>query len=280
MAAFFAEYGFFRSEKGKTLSPAAKWFVVTLLAVSACVPVLAQGSNLSSAETQVPARPAGDMVGFSEAAKVSVDEDSPVARVRKDRSWEFSPFVNYGKGIGGNRSNYNFLALGVEGGKVLTPVLHAGILSGQFQYAVNIMPLWQAYTPGPHEQTFVFQGKTYVEPIGGGTYTGVSITPVIFRWNFYTHKRRVQPWFQGAGGLIYTSHKFPPDVLVPHGLPGGTSVWNFSPQGGVGIHYFMRPGRSIDFGVNAVHISSASLGDHNPGVNASIQIQVGYSFWR
>jgi hypothetical protein len=116
--------------------------------------------------------------------------------------------------------------------------------------------------------------------VGGGTYTGVSLTPVIFRWNFLTQSRRVQPWFQGAGGLIYTTHKFPPDTLVPHGTPGGTSVWNFSPQGGIGLHYFTRPKRSIDVGVNAVHISSASLGDRNPGVNASIQVQVGYTYWK
>ena len=29
-------------------------------------------------------------------------------------------------------------------------VVHAGILSGQFEAAGNIMPLWQAYTPPPH----------------------------------------------------------------------------------------------------------------------------------
>ena len=63
-------------------------------------------------------------------------------------------------------------------------------------------------------------------------------------------------------------------------LPGGTSVWNFSPQGGIGHSLLLRPRRSIDLGVNAVHISSASLGDHNPGVNASIQIQVGYTYWK
>jgi hypothetical protein len=90
----------------------------------------------------------------------------------------------------------------------------------------------------------------------------------------------VQPWFQGAGGLIYTTHKFPPDVLVVHGTPGATSVWNFSPQGGVGVHWFTSSYRSIDLGVNAVHISSASLGDKNPGVNASIQVQLGYTFWK
>jgi hypothetical protein len=117
-------------------------------------------------------------------------------------------------------------------------------------------------------------------PEGGGTYRGVSITPVIMRWNFLNQSRRFQPWIQGAGGLIYTTHKFPPDELVAHGLPGGTCVWNFSPQGGAGFHYFTRAGRSIDVGVNALHISSASLGDRNPGVNATIQVQVGYTFWK
>jgi hypothetical protein len=109
---------------------------------------------------------------------------------------------------------------------------------------------------------------------------------VILRWNFLTGSRRFQPWFQGAGGLIYTTHKFPPNLLstptvngVP-GIDGGTCVWNFAPQGGFGFHYFTRAKRSIDVGVNGVHISSASLGDRNPGVNASIQVQVGYTFWR
>jgi len=208
------------------------------------------------------------------------DTDNPVARVRNNLSWEHGPFVNWGKGIG-DRSDYEFLWAGYQLGKVMTPVIHAGILSGQFTYAGNIMPLWQAYTPAPY--TVVVDngnGTTSVVPHGGGTFYGVSVTPVILRWNFLTKSRRIQPWFQGAGGLIYTTHKFPPDYMVPHGTPGGTSVWNFSPQGGIGIHYFVRPKRSVDFGVNAVHISSASLGDKNPGVNASIQIQVNYTFWK
>jgi hypothetical protein len=199
------------------------------------------------------------------------------------RSWEYGPFANGGVGLG-NRDNFEFFSVGLEVGKVLTPVIRAGILSGQFQLAGNIMPLWQAYTPAPHNQTFFYPCPTggcyFVAPEGGGTYTGASITPVILRWNFATKSRRIQPWFQGAGGLIYTTHKFPPDQLVPHGTPGGTSVFNFSPQGGFGAHYFVRPKRSIDLGVNAVHISSASLGDRNPGVNASVQVQLGYTIWR
>lgn len=212
--------------------------------------------------------------------------DSPTAGVRTARSWEYGPFVNWGTGLG-NRDDYKFLWGGFELGKVLSPVVHAKFLSGQFQFAGNVMPLWQAYTPPPHEEEYACQEPSgqlvsCLLPTGGGTFYGVSLTPVIFRWNFATKSRRIQPWFQGAGGLIYTTHKFPPNILSnkAEGIDGGTSVWNFSPQGGGGIHYFLRNKRSIDLGVNGVHISSASLGDRNPGVNASIQVQVGYTFWR
>ena len=36
-------------------------------------------------------------------------------------------------------------------------------------------------------------------PVGGGTFHGVSLTPVILRWNFLTRSRRFQPWFQARG---------------------------------------------------------------------------------
>ena len=216
----------------------------------------------------------------------SDDLNNPVAQVRKQQGWEYSPFVNGGFGVG-NRSDYKFLSAGFELGKVMTPVVHAGIFSGQFEFAGNVMPLWQAYTPSPHQETYTCitsGGQSYScqLPTGGGTFYGVSLTPVILRWNLATRSHRIQPWFQAAGGLIYTTHKFPPNILTNKalGIDGGTSVWNFGPQGGGGIHYFYRPRRSIDLGVNGVHISSASLGDRNPGVNASIQIQVGYTFWR
>ena len=212
-------------------------------------------------------------------AQTQADPNDFAGHARQARSWEYGPFLNGGKGVG-DRANYYFLWGGYQAGKTLTPLIHAGPLSGRFEFSGNIMPLWQAYTPSTHVQTFLYQGKVYSALVGGGTFRGVSLTPVIFRWNFETASHRIQPWFQGAGGLIYTTHKFPADELIPHGTPGGTSVWNFSPQGGVGLHYFTSANRSIDVGLNAVHISSASLGDKNPGVNASIQVQLGYTFWR
>jgi hypothetical protein len=229
-------------------------------------------------------------------------ETNPVAQVRENKSWEHGPFINGGFGVG-ERSQYKFLWAGYQLGKTLTPVIHAGVFSGQFELAGNIMPLWQAYTPAAHYQQYVVDttsGQPVVcynssgQPmtgcallVGGGTFHGVSLTPVIMRWNFLTRSRRIQPWVQAAGGLIYTTHKFPPNyqsVQTINGqtvqLDGGTCVWNFTPQGGVGIHYFTGAKRSIDLGVNGVHISSASLGDRNPGVNASVQIQLGYTFWK
>jgi len=244
------------------LTPRAKLFFLTLFAIASI------SSIRSIAES-----PEGG------ATTATAATDNPVAAVRDARSWEYGPFVNWGTGVG-DRSDFKFLWAGAQVAKPLSPVVHAGIFSGQFEYGGNIMPLWLGFTPAPHIQTFLYQGQPYTDPVGGGTYVGLSLTPVIFRWNFLTHSRRFQPWFQAAGGLVYTIHKYPPDVLVPHGTPGATSVWNFSPQGGIGAHYFVRPKRSIDLGVNAVHISSASLGDHNPGVNASIQVQVGYTFWK
>jgi hypothetical protein len=218
-----------------------------------------------------------DTKPFVDPANIRFD---PVAQVRENKSWEYGPFVNYGVGIG-DRSQYKFLWGGLQLGKPISAVHRAGILTGQFELAGNIMPFWQAYTPAPHLAQYTCQGGVLCTlPTGGGTFRGVSITPVIFRWNLQTQSRRIQPWIQAAGGLIYTTHKFPPNYYSTQTIDGGTCVWNFTPQGGFGIHYFTRDRRSIDLGVNAVHISSASLGDRNPGVNASVQVQVGYTFWK
>jgi lipid A 3-O-deacylase len=195
------------------------------------------------------------------------------------RRWELGPFVNLGSGVAQNLSDY-FFAAGFQAGRNLTPIIHAGPLTGRFEFGSNIMPLWQAYTPSPYSQVVTSGGAQVTQNYGGGTFTGASITPVVFRWNFATRTPRLTPWFQAAAGVVYTSHKFPPTLEVPHGTPGGTSVFNFRSGGGFGMHYFTRPRRSVDFLLSAEHISSASLGDKNPGINASLQFQLGYTWWK
>lgn len=220
----------------------------------------------------------------AQAIKAAVVDDAPAKTMLATDPWEITAFFQGGVGTA-DRDDFEFTAAGVRLGKVITDQHLPGILRGQFEYAGELMPYWQAFTPPPQVEEVPVEnssGQTvgYTPlPFGGGTYTGFSITPIILRWNFVPY-RRFAPWIQGAGGLVYTTHKFPPDVLVPHGQPGGTSVFNFTPQFGVGFHYFVKPRRSIDFEANAVHISSASLGDKNPGVNASVQFQIGYTWWK
>ncbi len=196
--------------------------------------------------------------------------------------WEFGVFFGGGVGLS-DRSDFTFTNAGVRLGKVLTDPHGPGFLRGQFEYAGELLPYWQSFTPRPSERptkySFDGQNGSVVLPYNGGTFSGVSITPIVLRWDFQPGKHLV-PYVQAAGGLLWTNHKFPPDVIVPEGVPGGTSVWNFTPQGGFGLHYFVRDRQAIDFEASVVHISSASLGDRNPGVNASLQFQIGYSWWR
>ena len=194
-----------------------------------------------------------------------------------------------GFGVTDNRGGFSFLQAGVHAGRVLTNNYGSGIFRGNFEYAAEVFPYWESFTP-------TFPRVSCTQPAGsavvncsqpytvGGTFHGVTLTPIILRWNFARHGKLV-PWAQAAGGVLWTNHKYPAygstaANLTTNGPNGETSVWNFTPQGGIGLHYFTRPNRSIDFSANGEHISSASLGDRNPGVNASVQFTVGYSWWK
>jgi len=211
------------------------------------------------------------------------------------RTWEYGALLQGGNGLTEDRGGFHFLMAGGHLGKVLIPEMGHGRLQGNFEYAVEVFPFWQSYTPKfqkascfavPTAGTTLIAPGLYCSPLYtvGGTFTGASITPIILRWNL-THGKKFMPWVQGAGGLLWTNHKYPGFGssilnLINDGPNSDASVWNFTPQGGVGLHYFMKPQRSLDFSANAVHISSASLGDKNPGVNASVQFSVGYTWWK
>ncbi len=210
-------------------------------------------------------------------------QTGPAAAALAHDPWEYGAFFGGGVGLG-DRSSFSFTNAGVHLGKVITDPYGPGFLRGQFEYSGDFMPYWQSFTPraGLHPTTFSLpnnQTETILIPYNGGTFTGLSITPIQLRWDFVPG-RRLAPYVQGAGGLLWTNHKYPPDAVVARGVPGNTSVWNFTPQAGAGVHYFFHDRRSLDFQASVVHISSASLGDRNPGVNASLQFQVGYTWWR
>jgi hypothetical protein len=227
--------------------------------------------------------------GLPASAQATVANDAtPFHDTTGHQPLEVGVLVQGGTGLTEDRDAFKFLMAGVHAGKVLTGPIGHGALRGNFEYAVEVFPFWQSYTPK-------FQRAFCTNPVGtpeqctalytvGGTFTGASITPIILRWNL-AGTRRFSFWGQAAGGLVWTNHKYPafggPPYNVQNDGPNAdASVFNFTPQGGIGVHYFIHPRRSIDFSANGIHISSASLGDRNPGVNASVQFSLGYSWWK
>ncbi len=158
---------------------------------------------------------------------------------------EMGPFINYGNGLG-DRSSYKFLWGGVRSGQ--DPV--AGGPCRHFERPVRAQ--WEHHAAlagiyaGSAMQTFTYPGADLCAPVGGGTYHGVSITPVIFRWNFLTQLETISAMVSGRGRAdLYHPQVSARLCSCRMGRRAATSVWNFSPQGGVGIHYFMRP-QAID----------------------------------
>jgi hypothetical protein len=233
------------------------------------------------------------------AGKAGVAIGNPVQQ--EVRPFNFGVLVQGGVGVTEDRGGYRFFMVGVHAGKVLTTMRGNGRMRGNFEYAMEAYPFWQSYTPTWLRQNCVVAtvppggvGAECSTPFTiGGTFSGMTITPIILRWNF-AGTRRFAPWAQAAGGLLWTNHKYPAFGGPPINATGGfsystlgdngpndsTSVFNFTPQFGVGVHYFTSAKRSIDLGANTVHISSASLGDKNPGINASMQFTLGYSWWK
>ena len=229
------------------------------------------------------------VLSFLVAGISSMSGQSPVSDAAH-RDWSISPFVQGGVGLQ-DRTNFTFFAVGLHAAHTMTDELGSGLFKGTAEYGVEVIPFWQSYTPRFQRVSCVPSSPptgavTCSAPYTvGGTFTGASITPIILRYNF-THGRRLMPWVQGAGGVLFTTEKYPAignlDSTDPTqtGPNADTSKINFTPQGGVGVRYFVRNKRSLDLGLNAVHISSASLGDKNPGVNASLQFTLGYSWWK
>ncbi|MDE1175139.1 MAG: acyloxyacyl hydrolase [Edaphobacter sp.] len=219
------------------------------------------------------------------AGSAQAKPPAPTPFVGDSHPLEFGVLAQGGVGLTEDRNSFKFLMFGGRAGKVLISNVGPGLLHGNFEYGIEVFPFWQSYTPKFQREMCTDSGCSAPYTVGG-TFTGVSITPIQLRWNFTgSGHRKIVPFVQGGGGVIWTNHKYPafggpPYNTTNDGTAANTSVWNFTPQFGVGAHYFVRPHQSLDIGANAIHISSSSLGDKNPGVNASVQFSIGYSWWK
>jgi len=182
------------------------------------------------------------------AAQDFAVQDLPSASLTKG-AWELSLLGGGGPGLAG-ASNTQFMYAGARIGRVLSRDRLSGWRRGNFEWAVDLLPVYAVRTT---------QGTVY----------GSSFKPVIWQWNF-TGGRRIAPYVAVAGGVLFTTRNVP---------PGNTSWVNFTPQGGVGAHIFLRRGRALLVEGSVVHHSNAELGATNPGYNASLLFTIGYSWF-
>jgi lipid A 3-O-deacylase len=183
-------------------------------------------------------------------AATAAAQDRPADLLTRG-TWEFAPLVGGGSGIGVS-SGTQFFYAGGRVGRVFTGEHLPGILRGNFEWAGDVLPVYLFFTPS------------------NGTVYGGSFKPVIWQWNF-TSGKKFAPYIAAAGGIVFTTTNIP---------PGDTSQVNFTPQFVVGTRIFTKQGYDFFIEGSLAHLSSASLGAHNPGYNSSLLFTVGYSWFR
>jgi len=184
------------------------------------------------------------MAGTSALAQLPTD--SPVDVLRHP-GWNKGLFIGGGTSVDSTPSGQSFL-LGVRIGRVLTGEHGSGFIRGTYEMAVDIIPLDEYW-------------------IQGAQYAG-GINPFIAKWNF-TSPCKVSPYIAVVGGVLFSASNLP---------PGDTSQVNFTSGAEVGAQIFRKERNSWDLAVKAYHLSNASLGNKNPGINASLQFTLGYTW--
>jgi lipid A 3-O-deacylase len=184
------------------------------------------------------------------ASSALAQSDDDAAAIRREHC-VVGVLASGGSGLF-NRDNVQMVRAGVRVGRVMTRELGSGWARGTFEMDAEIMPL------------------DYVLWNGYRNVYGAGVNPVVVKWNF-TRGKKVIPYLLAQGGMLWTNDRIP---------PGNTSKINFLSGPGVGLNYFLRSRRSVNIDLRATHLSNGSLGDHNPGINSSLQISVGYNWWK
>lgn len=165
-------------------------------------------------------------------------------------AWEFGAIAGGGSDVAYSTDTH-FLDVGVRLGLILSGNHGEGWRRGNFEWAVELLPVYTVFTP---------QGAVY----------GGSFKPVIWRWNF-TSGQKIAPYVSIAGGILFSTNNIPPGV---------TSWVNFTPQAAVGVNIFRGRNKALVVEASYVHHSSAGLGEYNPGYNGSLFFTVGYTWFR
>lgn len=188
------------------------------------------------------------LVLLSACAALSA-QDLPSTSMTKG-TWDFGVSGTGGTSVSGGAEDIQIFSVGLRAGRILTEQHGSGFVRGNLEWAFDFHPVNLYFTP--LETTY-----------------GASVTPLNLKWNF-TSGRRVAPYLQWSEGVLFTNNDLP--------FPG-TSEVNFQSGLGVGFHFFHRERRAWTAEVKYQHISSAGLGDLNPGIN-TVQFTLGYNWFK
>ncbi|MCU1309798.1 MAG: Lipid 3-O-deacylase-related protein [Candidatus Angelobacter sp.] len=184
---------------------------------------------------------------FAQTAKPATVETSTLPLHKG--ALEFDAFTGGGTGFG-KRSSTQFFYVGGRFGKVLTRDVGRGWIHGNLEYVFEALPFIAILQP---------PNATY----GGG------FSPMDLKWNF-TRGKRMIPFAELGGGAMWTGQD----------VPFGTNNFNFTPQGGFGVHFLVKPKQAVTFTGKYMHVSNAGIADANSGINASIQLVLGYTWFK
>jgi len=160
---------------------------------------------------------------------------SPV--VRGATEWSASASAARGirflESLGGER----YVTTQLAWGRVLTEPRGPAWLRGRFEWSVEVVPVFAAWSAGKAR--------------------GIGVSPLAWRWNLES-RGRLAPFAEVGGGALWTS--------AP--IPATTTGSNFTAHAGLGVRVFARAGHALVVGYRLHHISNGNRLRRNPGVNA------------
>ncbi len=201
------------------------------------------------------------------------------------KPWEIGAWGGYGNGVG-KSGDWRFIEGGMRFGKVLTHEIGSGALRGNLEFSGDVMPLFLVRQPeivqtvAPIELTaqssrtnplfMAGPGVSFVRTGRAETIYGGGFNPFVLRWNF-TRGKKIVPFFGANGGVLFTTKDMPqPD----------SSAINFMSGAEFGAHFFRSEKRAITFSGHVLHVSNASIGNHNPGLNTTLHFRLGYTWFK
>jgi hypothetical protein len=176
---------------------------------------------------------------FTGAAKAQSGPD--------EGSRDLQIWTSGGHGLTGSTSSTELWNVGLRYGWVLTGPHGPGLLNGNFEYAVDVVPVFVVFQPA-------------------NTAYGFGLNPIALKWNF-APGHNVRPYLEIGGGTLFTNDQ----------VPSGASRVNFTSGGALGM-YFLRNKYNVAAEVRFMHISNASIADHNPGIN-TVQFRLGFGLF-